>query len=291
MNFSSDEKPVKKRVVYTVITDRYDELYDHEYMHADWDYVCFSDIDLASKKNKKWKILKLSYSAMDSVRNQRWHKINAHNLLKEYDHSLYIDANIEIKNITIFEEIEKKIKQNIAISLPRHPWRDCIYDELIANVGIKKDNPDIMTKQIKKMRAEGFPEHYGLWANGIIYRKHNEPGIIKLLDDWWVMVKKYSKRDQLSFSYCLWKNKITVSDMSIGIFQDDEKGLKFWPHNDNGREYIQKLENTTLDLGSKVLNLELEVHNTQTKLIKMQNSLSWRITRPLREINKLLNEK
>lgn len=46
----------------------------------------------------------------------------------------------------------------------------------------------------------------GLTENNVIYRKHKDPRCIKVMEDWWYMVENYSRRDQLSLFYVLWKN-------------------------------------------------------------------------------------
>ena len=69
----------------------------------------------------------------------------------------------------------------------------------------RKDRPKYVNPQINKIKNDGFPEHYGLSENNILIRKHKDPTIIKFMKKWWKMVKKGSKRDQLSFIYISWK--------------------------------------------------------------------------------------
>ena len=38
-------------------------------------------------------------------------------------------------------------------------------------------------------------------------RNHNLSSVIKTMEDWWLELKYWSKRDQLSFPYVCWKNK------------------------------------------------------------------------------------
>ena len=46
-----------------------------------------------------------------------------------------------------------------------------------------------------------FPEHYGLSENNILIRNHKNPNLIKFMKKWWKIVKKGSKRDQLSYIF------------------------------------------------------------------------------------------
>jgi hypothetical protein len=69
----------------------------------------------------------------------------------------------------------------------------------------RKDRPKYVNPQINKIKNDGFPEHYGLSENNILIRKHKDPTTINFMKKWWKMVKKGSKRDQLSFIYISWK--------------------------------------------------------------------------------------
>ena len=83
--------------------------------------------------------------------------------------------------------------------------RNCIYDEANVVSHDKKDDPDIIQKQMHKYQTDGYPKQRGLSANSIILRRHNNDDIIKLSDMWWNEICKFSRRDQLSLYYCLWK--------------------------------------------------------------------------------------
>ena len=50
------------------------------------------------------------------------------------------------------------------------------------------------------------------------------------MDDWWEMIAKFSERDQLSFSYVLWKNNIRVEDISIDNARIDPLNFKIYRH-------------------------------------------------------------
>jgi len=64
-------------------------------------------------------------------------------------------------------------------------------------------------------KAAGFPASYGLNETNIVYRRHKNPEIIRVMDEWWAMIEKYSKRDQLALSFILWKHGITVESVSF----------------------------------------------------------------------------
>ena len=61
--------------------------------------------------------------------------------------------------------------------------------------------------------AQGFPEKYGLTANGIMLRKHLEENVMGLMDLWWEEYCLGSKRDQLSLQYSSWKKNFKITLM------------------------------------------------------------------------------
>ena len=44
-----------------------------------------------------------------------------------------------------------------------------------------------------------------------VLRRHNETDVVDSMEDQWVELKYNSKREQLSFNYIAWKNKLKFS--------------------------------------------------------------------------------
>lgn len=232
-----------RKVVYTCITGRYDELSNHSFTpEKGWDYICFSDINLSNEANKKWSLKQLKFRNLDNSRNQRWHKINAHQILNEYDYSLYVDANINIVSSKLFKIIDNLIEKSSRIAFPPHPQRNCIYDEFEACKELNKDDTSTMKEFMEYARGIGYPTHNGLYASGIILRRHNDEKIIKTMERWWDYIKGYSLRDQLSLPVALREEGITSDLINIGIFNKSEGVIRFWPHNYKSRAVIESLE-------------------------------------------------
>jgi hypothetical protein len=219
-----------KRVVYTSITGSYDKLLNHSHLASDWDYVCFSDTETANEENDAWDILPLTMSQLDNVRNQRWHKVNAHKVLKRYKYTLYLDANIDIISPDFFIKLNESIASGAKLALPKHPKRNCTYQELVACIAQQKDDSSIMKKQIEFIKINKLPKNYGMYASGILLRKTNDRTINRAMEDWWNMIEKYSYRDQLSLPFVLWKYNIEPSILKVTIYDDDSRLIKFKPH-------------------------------------------------------------
>lgn len=208
-----------KKVVYTVITNDYDDLITPDYINEDWDYICFTDTDIESDF---WQIKQMEDINIDPVRKSKKYKILPHYYLSDYHYSLYIDGNCVI--IGDLNEYINKYSINNSMLCLIHPDRNCIYDEAEVCILFKKDYEDIILAQINKYLVEGYPKNNGLVAGGILFRKHNDQFIRDVMDAWWNEINSYSYRDQLSFNYVCWKKD----------FKYDICGLSCW-----GNEYFR----------------------------------------------------
>ncbi|AAM71460.1 MAG TPA: DUF616 domain-containing protein [Chlorobaculum sp.] len=205
----------KKGVIYTCITGGYDELLNHTFISPEWDYVCFSDdMGINNEKNAQWEIRPLRFEKLDDVRNQRWHKLHPHLLFPESGLSLWVDGNVDILDGEIFHDIDRALNANLLIAPSLHPERNCIYDEFDACRQLGKDDPDVMGRQEYLIKKDGFPKAKGLFETNIIFRCHSHPMVITIMEEWWYWVEQYSRRDQLGFTYVLWKNNYTVEPLS-----------------------------------------------------------------------------
>lgn len=240
-NFFIDNKIIintksnNKKVVYTCITNGYDNLPIHSYIDTNWDYICFTDDTslIEQKIYGNWTIRPIIFNELDNTRNNRWHKLHPHIILNNYEESIYIDANINVLNDYLFTCIEKL---NYNISISKHPERICIYEEAKAVSYFKKDNDEIIKKQINIYKKENFPEDLGLTDNSCIYRKHNDKEIISIMEDWWYWVKNYSKRDQLSLFYVLWKHNKKMKYLTEIPIRKDPSNFQYFDHKNNNIE-------------------------------------------------------
>ena len=180
------------------------------------DYICFTDAEI---KSKTWRIEKVEPPcANDNTRNNRYYKILPHLHLKNYDLSIYIDANfllLKDPNSFVFSVLMDK---SFASFNHQENFRDpinCIYKEYDhimeygAKIGSYKDDPKVMKQQMDRFKNEGYPADNGLMTAGVMIRKHNERDVIEVMESWWDIVKNESKRDQLSFNYVIWKKNFT----------------------------------------------------------------------------------
>lgn len=221
-----------KRVVYTTITGNYDFLIIHKFLDVYSDYICFTDnYELLNKKRiGPWVIKPLIFNCLDNTRNARWHKIHAAELFFNYEVSIWIDGNVDILNDALFIEFDNLYNEGSVLSIPLHYERDCVYEECDACIQECKDNRDIIEVQKSILKERHYPQHYGLHETFIIYRKHHDEYVKKIMSDWWFWVKNYSKRDQLGFDVSLWQNNFHIPSLSGGALRFRDELVSFVSH-------------------------------------------------------------
>ena len=207
-----------KIAVYTAITGDYDELITPTYINENFDYICFTDNkDLVSDF---WEIRLMEDLNLDKVKKARRYKVLPHIYLQEYEYSLWVDANFKIIG-DLEDFINKYWVNNHPMMCIIHPERDCIYDEAKSCITLKKDSEEVIESQIEKYKKEAYPKNYGLISSGILFRKHHDPKVIKLMEDWYHEIINNSRRDQLSFNYVCWKNRFDYDKCDILVWRNE----------------------------------------------------------------------
>jgi hypothetical protein len=201
-------------VVYTAVTEGYDRLFDDFEPEEGVDYICFAGGRMQKMKN--WQAKGVRVVDADPIKTARMYKILAHRFFPEYERSIWIDGNFQIKG-----GLRELAEKPGPLVMMKHDLRDCVYEELQACIDLRKDSKDRMVKQINKYMREGYPHHNGLVMTGCIVRSHHDPLVVKTMEDWWKEVKLNSFRDQLSFNYSAWKNGITPALMSHEVLLVD----------------------------------------------------------------------
>lgn len=200
---------MKKQVIYTVLTGKYEELRQPMCIHPDFEYICFTDV-LKDERNGVWLMREIPKVTQDKARLSRFPKMRPDLLLPDFEYSLYMDANLCIQNVDIYIRVLDLIKKNVLWAGVKHPLRDCVYEEAFEVLFGRRYEKKIRRglREMKFLLKEGFPSHYGMYEANIIFRSHKNPVIEEQGLLWWQMLCSYSKRDQFALSYTLWKKKI-----------------------------------------------------------------------------------
>ena len=220
---------MNKNVVYTAVYGGKDVLKDPLYINEGFDYICFTDDE--SIKSDIWEIIHKPPISEDPVRSAKIFKVKPHEYLKNYETSIWIDANFLIcSDLQTFISCMGPHANILAFS--HDQGRNCIYEEAKVVSRDNKDDPNIIESQMSKYRKEEYPVNNGLTANSILLRRHNEQEVENMMNLWWSEIINFSRRDQLSFCYCKWK---TGTKMYMLKFPNYNIRMNNWfrwlPHN------------------------------------------------------------
>ena len=181
----------------------YDEILQPKVVDERFDYDMFADekkIDCIGV----WQVRTFDYRNEDKTRESRYPKMHPEELLPEYEASLYIDANLNIADREIYDTVVSYCEQGVDWAGYKTPLDDCIYGHAYWVMSMQLDREKTVFELCKMLRKEGYPRNNGLHENAIIYRRNND--ICRQVDEmWWDLYVRYSRRDQLSLDYVLWK--------------------------------------------------------------------------------------
>lgn len=234
----------KKIVIYTAFTGNYDNLKDPEYIDENCDYVCFTDNP--NVESNIWKIIPMEHSNLDNNRKAKQYKLFPHKYLSQYEYSFWLDGTFQIKG-SIREYIYKYLKNPILNVI--HDERTCIYDEAIVSAGISRYPAKILENQIENYKNMGFPFNYGVVSLGAIFRQHNNPIVIKIMEDWWEEINKFTNQDQVSYSYVCWKNNFHPSISDVYYWKN-----KYWTKGETYQHNI--VYNNSLTSNNLIKNID-----------------------------------
>jgi len=200
-----------KFIIYTAISGNFDDLIQHTYVCKDADYVCYTDRIIAY--SGIWEIRPLEARGLDRVRSAKYYKLFPQDLFPDAQYSFWIDGNIDVVNNRLEQRVNELIDSGTHISANIHFERQCAYDEAQVCLFAKLDDVALILSEIQYLEAQKFPRGLGLFEMNMIFRQHHQPGNKQLMQSWWDMILKFSKRDQISFTYALHQLKINCEKL------------------------------------------------------------------------------
>lgn len=204
----------KDIAIYTCITGDYDDFREAEYIAQNCDYFLISD----KKPDNISRYIWIDASEViptyvkDNVRRNRFCKINGDILFSNYRYSIYIDGNALPKR-DISDYILKLGRSGIACH--KHLTQQCLYIEAIRCIKYQRDSEVLIKNQMCKYLQQKMPRGYGGFECSMLVRENHNDLCRKVMRDWWREVYVHSARDQLSFTYSLWKNGLRQDDVGV----------------------------------------------------------------------------
>ena len=202
---------MNKFVVYTVLTGHYEDVQQPAVTDSRFDYILFTND--AQSSVGVWSIRPIpDVIPGDNKRLSRYPKTHPETMLADYKASLYIDANIQIRDQWVYDRVVELYDQGVEFAGIKLvlTGRDCIYEHSFDICQWRVETQEMAIKQCHAMYRQGFPQHFGLNENNVIYRLHTER--MKAADqEWWEWIVNYSSRDQFSYMFCLWHNGVALN--------------------------------------------------------------------------------
>ena len=190
----------KRIVVYSCLIGNYDNVSTFKRQRG-YDYILFTDQKIV---NTNWtvrpipeEVLKLNVS---DVKKQRYVKIHPHKFFRNYDLSLYIDANYIIKG-DLDDFIINTMNSIDNIYITHLQFGIDLSHAIHTAKKNKLDNSTLLDIIRKRYNELNIILKKGIVNAGLILRKHHNPECIKLMEKWWEEVEKYSHVDNLGFNY------------------------------------------------------------------------------------------
>lgn len=196
-----------KTIVYSAIYGNYDEPKKHPLGTKP---ILFTD----SIESEDWEVRKVERKEVHPRMQAKYFKCMSHEVL-DCDISIWIDGSATIKTPN-FEDWCLKQLGDSDIALFRHPDRSCIYIEADFCKDMPKYRELPIMEQVQEYETMGYPKNAGLWACGLLIRRHNDK-VKKFNKLWWRHNNKHTYQDQLSFPICA-----READLSIGTIGDNQ---------------------------------------------------------------------
>ena len=161
-------------------------------------------------RSEKWEIQHAEAHPENPRISARRIKLLSHVAFPDAESTLWIDGHLTLLNLNGIFERESQF------ALRRHPRRSCVYQEIRQCRRQKQDSYDLLNKLQKRYETECFPEQWGLWMTGILFRRHT-PEVCEFNQRWWDELSANSIRDQISFPYLARKTGLEFETLPDGV--------------------------------------------------------------------------
>ncbi len=202
-----------KIIVYTCIYGNYDSILEPLIVDPNCDYYIFTDQVISEES--VWK--KADDSIIPKECNtpalkNRYVKMFPYKFF-DCDYSLYIDGNLQVVGFPshLVQQSIQTCKTGMALHLA--PREKCIYEEARTVYHFGKISKKERNKMLKFYKENKMPRNYGMFECNVIVRNHDNLNMKKIMTEWWEHYKNGVKRDQLYFTFVLYKLGYEFSDV------------------------------------------------------------------------------
>jgi hypothetical protein len=205
-----------RTVVYACTELGYDQIFSPVAPTPGVEFLLFADRRPRFVRGWRWRPLPEAARGLSPTLANRYAKFFPHRVLPEAgvaaEISVYLDANtLILADLTPL--IAEFAASGADIGLFRHRERASPEEELAFGRAVGKipeADAGRGAAQLARYRAEGLPADAPFTENAIIFRRHGRPGLEAAMDLWWAELEAYTRRDQLSLPYVLFRSRLAV---------------------------------------------------------------------------------
>ncbi len=218
--------------VFTAVFGNYDTLPTPAPQTEDADWVCFTDSRrlLAEAEANSgllarvrdalihptgWRIVWYDRKANEHPnRAAKLPKVNPTHFT-DAPCSIWLDASFHVVSPRFVADAVSVMEAGPSgIAQFKHPWRQCLFSEASESMGLAKyaAEKDHIARQVEVYHLKGMPLDWGLWATGVVVRRHDRV-VLDWGHDWWRQIDQYSYQDQISHPYVCWRQGLRPVDL------------------------------------------------------------------------------
>lgn len=170
----------------------------------DWRFICYSDVPL-TVDGWNSRPIPTEVGHLSPFLQTRYIKLFCQSLENEPGLYVYVDSNLDL--LSQFSElVHLFVSSSAPLGFIRHPERTSVAEELKALSESNKiiGRKELLTAQINYYREVSRSiENEPLFENSIIFKLSEDSAVDRLMNDWWIELKTWSTRDQISLPYVL----------------------------------------------------------------------------------------
>jgi hypothetical protein len=199
-----------KTVLYTCSNLAYDQIFSPVARTPGVEFVLFTDRRPPFVRGWRWAPPPPQTRGLPDTLVNRFCKFFPHRIFPDAERSVYVDANtLILSDLTpLLAEFEAS---GAEIGLFPHKQRGGIAEELDYGIEVGRIPPGDVEKgraQLAFYAEEGLPEGHVFTENAILFRRHGSERLAAAMDLWWEQLERFTRRDQLSLPYVLFKTGI-----------------------------------------------------------------------------------
>lgn len=194
-------------VIYTANFGGYDQTRVQAPQDLDVDWVYLTDGERGPDVPDEWDVHVVEPKHDHPNLAAKVYKSSPPWELGDWRHAIWIDANMQITDPRFAAQAIEYVNDGVAFW--SHPRRDCVYDEAAVCIPGAPEAQNAryrnlpIEEQMTAYRAEGFPEHWGLYATGTTVWTPEQSAYLGAA--WLKECELWGFQDQLSLPVVAWR--------------------------------------------------------------------------------------